>query len=86
MLNIFNRRELITVWSVEDLFRIKNALYDANISCYSAMVAQGGSYRARQRFSCISGKFAEQYRVYVHKNDYDRALRAIQPALSPRQI
>ena len=81
MLTIFNRRELITVWSEEDLFRIKNALYDANISCYSAMVAQGGSYRARRR-----GKFSEQYRVYVHKNDYDRALRAIQPALSPRQI
>lgn len=84
MLTIFNRRELITVWPVEDLFRIKNALYDANISCYSAMVAQGGSYRARQRFSCISGKYAEQHRVYVQKNDYGRAQAAIQPVLRNR--
>ena len=84
MLTIFNRRELISVWSVDDLFRIKNALYDANIPCSSAMVGQGGSYRARQRFSCISDKFAEQYRVYVHKNDYDRAVAAIQPALRNR--
>ena len=81
MLTIFNRRELITVWSLDDLFRIKNALYDAGISCSSTMVGQGGAYRERQRFSCISGKFAEQYRVYVHKNDYDRALATIQPAL-----
>ena len=79
MLTIFNRRNLITVWSVEDLFRIKNALYDGNISCYSAMVVQGGSCRARRR-----GKYAEQYRVYVHKNDYDRAVAAIQPALRNR--
>jgi hypothetical protein len=41
------------------------------------MVGQGGTYRNRQRFSCISGKYAEQYRVYVHKNDYDRARAAI---------
>ena len=81
MLTIFNRRELITVWSLDDLFRIKNALYDAGIPCSSVMVGQGGAYRERQRFSCISGKFAEQYRVYVHKNDYDRALATIQPAL-----
>ena len=81
MLTIFNRRNLITVWSVDDLFRIKNALYDAGIPCSSAMVGQGGPDRNRQRFSCISDKYAEQYRVYVHKNDYDRALATIQPAL-----
>ena len=86
MLTIFNRRELISVWSLDDLFRIKNALHDANISYSSTVVGAGGSYRARQQFSCIKDKFSEQYRVYVHKSDYDRALRAIQPALRPRQI
>ena len=38
----------------------------------------------RQRFSCISDKYADQYRVYVHKNDYDRAQAAIRPALRNR--
>ena len=48
MLTIFNRRELITVWSLDDLFRIKNALHDASISYSSTVVGAGGSYRARQ--------------------------------------
>ncbi len=74
------------MWSLDDLFRIKNALHDANLSYSSTVVGAGGSYRARQQFSCIKDKFSEQYRVYVHKRDYDRALRTIQPTLSPRQI
>lgn len=81
MLTIFNRRELLTVRSTEQLFRVKNALADAGIPCHTATLNRGGPFQTRGRTPFIKTDYLNQYQIYVHKDDYDRAVAAIQPAL-----
>ena len=81
MLTIFNRGELITVLSAEKLFRIKNALAEAGIPCHAAVLNQGGPFQTRGRSPFMKMDALNQYMIYVHKDDYDRATAAIQPAL-----
>ena len=81
MLTIFNRRELLTALSAEQLFRVKNALADAGIPCHTAALDHGGPFRTRGRTPFIKMDYLNQYKIYVHKYDYDRAMAAIQTAL-----
>ena len=82
MITIFNRRELMVVLSTEKLFRIKNALAEAGIPCH-CKTAGVGSFAANR---CHGAPFINQdtactHYIYVYKNDYDRAVAAIQPAM-----
>ena len=82
MLTVFNRRELLTVLSTEQLLRVKEALAEAGIPFRAVSLNRGGPCSTRGRgIPFIQAEYLYQYRIYVHKNDHDRAVQAIQPAL-----
>ena len=82
MLTVFNRRELITISSQQRFFHVQEALSAAGIPSY---IKTHGAVRAaeRARYGTIGLRqdALYTYTIYVHKNDYDRAAAAIQPAL-----
>ena len=82
MLTVFNRRELITVLSTQQLYQLQSALTEAEIPFHTAVLNQGGPFQTRRRTDpFIKFDYLNQYRIYVHKNDYDRAMAAIQNVL-----
>ena len=82
MLTLFNRKELITLVSMQKLFHVKEALSNAGISCYTKTrgVASFASNRVHG-VPFVNQDSAYTYTIFVQKNDYDRAVAAIQPAL-----
>ena len=79
MLTIFNRRELLTTFSMEEQSRVRDILSQNHIdyrvkavnpSARSTLVASG---RARTGSFGVDMNCAYQYSIYVHKNDYARA-------------
>lgn len=82
MLTVFNRQELITVLSQEKLFRVRDALSAAGIASYTKVhgTAQTGG-RGHSGTASLRQDALYTYTIYVRKDDYDRAARAIQPAL-----
>jgi len=82
MLTVFNRQELITVLSAQQLYGIQTALTEAEIPFHTAVLNQGGLLRTRGRTNpFMKFDYLNQYRIYVHKNDHDRAVAAIQSVL-----
>ena len=82
MIIIFNRKELITLVSMQKMFRVREALSDAGIESHvkssGAMAFTAGR---KHGIPFVDQDSAYTYTIYVHKNDYDRAAAAIQPAL-----
>lgn len=79
MLTIFNRRELLTTFSMEEQSRVRDILSQNHIdyrvkavnpSARSTLVTSG---RARTGSFGVDMNCAYQYSIYVHKNDYARA-------------
>ena len=82
MLTVFNRRELLTVLSTGRLLRVREALAEARVPVRAVSLNRGGPCSTRGRgIPFIQAEYLYQYRIYVHKNDHDRAMAAIQPAL-----
>ena len=82
MLSLFNRRELITVLSQKQLDRVQTALHDAGI-INRVKFSNGARAAGHGRRSMIGINVDAMYiyKIYVSKEDYDRANAAIQPAL-----
>ena len=82
MLTIFNRRELITVLSQKQLDRVQTALHDAGI-INRVKFSNGARAAGHGRRSMIGINVDAMYiyKIYVSKEDYDRAKAAIQSAL-----
>lgn len=82
MITIFNRKELIVLVSMQKLFHVREALANAGIESHvkssGAMPFTAGR---KHGIPMIDQDSAYTYTVYVHKEDYDRAVAAIQPAL-----
>ena len=82
MMTVFNRRELITLVSMEMLFHVREALSGAGIE--SRVKSSGGAVFTAGRkhgIPFLDQDSAYTYTVYVHRNDYDRGMAAIQPVL-----
>ena len=77
MLTIFNRKELITIADTGKYMNICQTLECEHIPRFTKFVGGGGMTRR----ASSSGYHQPIYRIYVHKNDYDRAVDVIQPAL-----
>lgn len=79
MLTIFNRRELLTTFSMEEQCRVRDILaqnhidYRVKTVCPSARSTFASSGRARAGSFGIKMDCAWQYYIYVHKKDYARA-------------
>ena len=82
MLTVFNRKELITLVSMEKMFRVREALSNAGIESHvkssGAMAFTAGR---KHGIPFVAQDSAYTYTIYVHKQDYDRAVPVIQPAL-----
>ena len=82
MLTIFNRRELITRSSRQRFFHVREALSAAGIaSTVKLRGAARAAERARYGTAGLCQDALYTYVIYVHKNDYDRAMAAIRSAL-----
>ncbi len=79
MLTIFNRRELLTTFSMEEQNRVLGILAQNHIDYRiktvnsAARSTVAGSGRARTGSFGIDMDYAYQYYIYVHKKDYARA-------------
>ena len=82
MLTVFNRKELITLVSMEKMFHVREALSNAGIESHvkssGAMAFTAGR---KHGIPFVDQDSAYTYTIYVHKQDYDRAVSVIQPAL-----
>ncbi|BAL00179.1 hypothetical protein OBV_29800 [Oscillibacter valericigenes Sjm18-20] len=82
MITIFNRRELITLVSTKKFYNVREALAAAGIP---SAVRMRGAARAGERARCgIPGVQADAmytYRIYVHRDDYEKAAAAMGTAL-----
>ena len=82
MLTVFNRKELMTLVSMEKMFRVREALSAAGIE--SHVKSSGGMpFTAGRKHGIpfVDQDSAYTYTIYVHKQNYDRAVSVIQPAL-----
>lgn len=76
MLTIFNRRELLTTFSMEEQSRVRDILSQNHIEYRiktvnpSARAAFGGGDRVRTGSFGVNADCAYQYSIYVHRNDY----------------
>lgn len=82
MITIFNRKELIVLVSMQKLFHVREALANAGIESHvkssGAMPFTAGR---KHGIPMIDQDSAYTYTIYVHKENYDRAVAAIQPVL-----
>ena len=84
MITIFNRKELITLVSMQKMMRVREALSGAGIPSHTKIIGGlgfGSGFYRRHEMSGINYDAAYTYTIYVHKTDYDRTMRVIQPTL-----
>ena len=82
MITIFNRKELFLTMDFNKQADIREILAAGNIPCVTKttniMNAQAfGSHRGHQGSLGINQDYAYEYRIYVHKKDYDKAVNLI---------
>ena len=83
MITIFNRKELLTTFSLAEQSRVREVLaangidYRIKTVNPSARAHIGGSGRGRTGSFGIHQDAAYQYSIYVHSRDYERAKHLI---------
>lgn len=85
MIPIFNRRELITMVSTKRLYNVREALSAAGSSSTVRMrgAAPTGE-RARCGVSGIQADAMDTYKIYVHRDNCNKAAAVMQTALRNR--
>ncbi len=75
MITIFNRRELLTTYSMEKQAQVRDALSQNGINYRIKTDSRSsGSYtRGRTGSFGQSSNYAYQYTIYVHRSDYEKA-------------
>ena len=79
MMTLFNRRELITTFSMEKQAKVRDILSQNGIE-YRVRTnshPSGSTARGRTGTYGLSADSAYQYSIYVHKQDYDKAVYLI---------
>jgi c-di-GMP-binding flagellar brake protein YcgR len=82
MITIFNRKELLVTLDMARQSEVRNILADNGIK-YSVKVVNLqsasvlGSNRSRVGSYGVNQKFSYEYKIYVHKRDYENALHLI---------
>ena len=83
MITVFNRKELLVTFSMEEQNRVRDILaangidYRIKTVNPSARSYIGGSGRGRSGSFGINNDAAYQYYIYVHSKDYERAKHLI---------
>lgn len=82
MITIFNRRELFVTLNMSQLNRVKDILSAHSIPFFTKTTNLQaapfiGSSRARTGTLGINPDYSYEYRIYVHKLDYEKASHLI---------
>ena len=80
MITIFNRKELLITMDMKRQSEVRNILHANGIdyvvkTCDLLGTSSGG--RGRGSTVGINLNYSYEYKIYVHKNDYDNAIRLI---------
>ena len=82
MITLFNRKELLPIFSMKRLYAVQAALDAAGIPYHTKAATPLGRVGGRARANPFQNPdAAHDYKIFVHRDDYDRALAAIQPVL-----
>lgn len=82
MITIFNRAELLVIMDMKQQLDVRNILSANNIK-YTVKVTNLqnaqvlGNNRAKYGNFGIKQDYSYEYKIFVHRNNYDKALRAI---------
>ena len=82
MITIFNRKELLVTMdmnkqaNVRDILSSNGIPYEIKTTNLQSSQAVG-SRRGRYGSFGVNQKFSYEYKIYVHKNDYDKAVGLI---------
>lgn len=82
MITIFNRKELLVTFDMKHQGNVRDILATNGIN-YTVKVTNRqnaaimGSSRARVGSFGMSSNLAYEYKIFVHKNDYDNAMGLI---------
>ena len=80
MLTIFNRRELHMTYDMSDRVRVCDILrangIDYRLKTTNTTASALGGRRGGSTLG-VDMDYAYEYKIYVHKNDYERALHLI---------
>ena len=77
MITIFNRRELMTLFSPRDLYAAEDALRAAGIPFRTVLATPLGGLGRRGHGLFLDPDASYHYKIFVHRDDYDRARKAI---------
>lgn len=77
MITFFNRRELCVTFRPEDYFRIKDILHANGIPHYTKFGNSAAASGARRSTITSGTNQSVEYRIFVHKKDYEAAARLI---------
>ena len=81
MLTLFNRRELYMTYDMNERVRVCDILsannIDYRLKTTNTTASTMGGRRGGNTFG-INMDYAYEYKIYVHKKDYDRAIHLIQ--------
>lgn len=83
MISIFTRKELLITFDVKrqrdvcDILSANGVKYTVHVTNRQNAAVVGNS-RARTGSFGINTNLSYEYKIYVHKNDYDNAMRLIQ--------
>lgn len=82
MITIFTRKELLITLDMKHQGKVSNILsangIDYTVKVTNRQNASGiGSSRARGGSAGMNQNFAYEYKIYVHKKDYDNAWKLI---------
>ena len=75
-INLFTRREVITTYDPQLLYKVTGALTASGID-YSIKTNNLTNPGRQHGVPGIRQEFSYQYRVFVHKKEYDRAVFAL---------
>lgn len=83
MITIFNRKELLITLDMKRQASVRDILFANDIAHTVKVTNQQsasviGSSRSRVGSYGINQSFSYEYKIYVHRKDYDNALRLIQ--------
>ncbi len=81
MLTIMNRKELLVTFDASEQARVRNILADHNLDYHIKTVNRLSpspmAAGTRSRVGSLGNRDMYEYIIYVHKNDYEKALHLI---------
>lgn len=81
MITIFNRKAVLTSFSMESQANVKNVLDHNGIRYYEKVVNRRSAYsRSRTGSFGENSSYAYEYIIYVHKKDFELADKCIRDA------